>query len=219
MIISKQKDIEQVLEALSGYRNIFLIGCNLCADLCHTGGEKEVLAMGDVLKSKGKEVTGYLVVDATCHLLETKKALRGVKEGVNKADAILSLACGAGTQSIASIVKVPVFTAIDTLFLGVIERWGCFVEVCNKCGDCLLNFTAGICPVSRCPKGILNGPCGGVNNGKCETDNERACVWVEIYNRLREQGRAEEFRRLFPPKDYSKGLQPKVRVLSRENAK
>lgn len=217
MIISKKKDINDTLDALSGYKRIFLIGCNLCASLCQTGGEKEVAAMIDLLKIEGKGVTGYKIVDAACHLQETKKALREQREAVRASDAVLSLACGAGTQTLASIVKIPIFTAVDTLFLGTVERWGHFVEVCNKCGDCVLNFTAGICPVTRCPKQILNGPCGGVNGGKCETDPDRDCVWVEIYKRLREQGRLEQIKRIFPPRDYSKNPHPNILILCRED--
>ncbi len=204
MIISKQKPFDQILYVLSGYQDIFLVGCNLCASLCQTGGEREVLAMKQGLEASGKKITGYRIVDAACHLLETKKELRGAKEEIGKAEAVLSLACGAGTQALCLITEKPVFTAVDTMFLGIIERIGRFVEVCAKCGDCLLNYTGGICPVSRCPKGILNGPCGGMDKGKCEVDPEKECVWVEIYNALKRQGRLEEFKRTLPPRDNSK---------------
>lgn len=217
MIISKQKPLDQILEALSGYQKVFIAGCHLCASLCQTGGEKEVLDIKQVLETSGKQVTGYIIVEAACHLLETKKAFRTSEKEVDAADAILSLGCGAGSQTIASFVNKPVFTAVDTLFLGTIERWGRFSEICSQCGDCILNQTGGICPVTRCPKGLLNGPCGGMNKGKCETDPERECVWVEIYHILKAQGRIEEFKRIVSPRDHSKRERPGKVVLERED--
>lgn len=214
MIVSRQKPFDQVLEALAGYQRIFLIGCSLCAELCRSGGEKEVLQIKGDLEASGKDVTGYKVVEAACHLLETKKALKD-ETGLTHAEAVLSLACGSGSQTLASFIEKPVFTAVDTLFLGKVERWGRFAEVCSNCGDCVLNLTGGICPVTRCPKGILNGPCGGMNKGKCETDPQRECVWVEIYNMLKLQGRLSEFKRIFPPRDNSKRQRPRSLVLSR----
>lgn len=215
MIISKQKPFDQVLDALSGYQRIFLVGCNLCADLCCSGGKKEVLQVKGDLEALGKDVIGYKVVDAACHFLETKKELKDAQPDLRQVEAILSLACGAGSQILASFIEKPVFTAVDTLFLGTIERWGRFAEVCSNCGDCVLNFTGGICPITRCPKGILNGPCGGMSKGKCETDPQRECVWVEIYNILKLQGRLREFKRVFPPRDNSKKQRPGSLVLSR----
>lgn len=216
MIISKKKPFDQVLEALSGYQNIYLVGCNLCASLCHSGGEEEVLQMKQALESSGKLIIGYRVVEAACHLLETKKELRDLQENeIGGIDAVLSLACGAGTQLLVTFLDSPVFTAVDTMFLGVVERWGRFIEACTKCGDCLLNFTGGICPVTKCPKGILNGPCGGMKKGKCETDPEKECVWVEIYNKLKQQGRLSEFKKVFPPRDNSKKRRPDSLILRR----
>lgn len=219
MIISKQKPFDNILDILSFYRNIFLVGCSLCATVCLTGGENEAVKMKDDLIKVGKKVTGYKVVNAACHLLETKKELRGEKGNLKAADAILSLTCGAGTQAIASISNKPVFTAVDTMFLGVIERWGHFVEVCEKCGDCLLNFTGGICPIARCPKGILNGPCGGMNKGKCEVDPQKGCCWVEIYDVLKRQGRLEVLKKILPPRDNSKKPGSSILILSKGNEK
>ncbi len=168
------------------------------------------------LEASGKQVVGYRIVEAACHLLETKKELRDAREEIEQADAILSLGCGAGTQTLVSFIEKPVFAAVDTLFLGSIERWGRFSEVCSQCGDCILNQTGGICPVTRCPKGLLNGPCGGVNKGKCEIDPEKECVWVEIYNILKRQGRLNEFKKIILPRDNSKIQRPGILVLEWE---
>lgn len=171
--------------------------------------------MKKALDALGKQVIGYRVVEAACHLLETKKELRGAQDEIDKAEAVLSLTCGAGSQALVSFLEKPVFTGVDTMFLGVVERWGRFIEVCAKCGDCLLNFTGGICPVTKCPKGILNGPCGGMNKGKCETDPEKECVWVEIYNTLKQQGRLDQFKKILPARDNSKNRRPGSLILSR----
>lgn len=205
-----------MLEALTGYQRIFLVGCNLCANLCQTGGEKEVLQVKKDLEASGKRVVGYRIVETACHFLETKKELRKAQKEIEKADAILSLGCGAGSQTLTSLLEKPVFTAVDTLFLGSIERWGRFFETCTQCGDCILNLTGGICPVTRCPKGLLNGPCGGMDKGKCEVDPEKECVWVEIYNILRRQGRIKEFKKIIQPRDNSKSQSPGKLVLKRE---
>lgn len=216
MIISKQKPFDNILEVLAGYQKIFLVGCNLCASLCQTGGEKEVLQIKKKLEDSGKQVIGYRVVETACHFLEVKKELRNAQREIEKVDAILSLSCGAGSQALTSLLEKPVFTAVDTLFLGSIERWGRFSETCTQCGDCILNITGGICPVTRCPKGLLNGPCGGMDKGKCEIDSEKECIWVEIYNILMRQSRIKEFRKIIQPRDNSKSQSPGKLVLKRE---
>ena len=216
MIISQKKPLDQILDALTKYQKIFIVGCNLCASLCQSGGEKEVLQIREELLSSGKDVAGLSVVEAACHLLETKKELRDTEEEISQADAILSLACGAGSQTLASFIEKPVFTAVDTLFLGTVQRWGSFSEVCSQCGECVLNLTGGICPITRCPKGLLNGPCGGMNNGKCECDPDRDCTWVQIYETLKRQGRLEEFKRIQPPRDNSNRQRPGKLYIKRE---
>lgn len=216
MIISKQKPFDEVLKALNGYQRIFLVGCNLCASLCQTGGEKEVLHLKKELEASDKQVIGYRIVEAACHFLETKKELRDAQKEIEDADVILSLGCGAGTQTLIVFIEKPVFTAVDTLFLGSIERWGRFSEVCTQCGDCILNLTGGICPVTRCPKGLMNGPCGGMDKGKCEVDHEKECVWVEIYNILKRQGRINEFKKIIRARNHSKRQSPRKVVLTRE---
>jgi len=216
VIISRQKPLDQIIDALKGYQRLFLAGCSLCATLCQAGGEQEILIMKRVLETAGRQVIGYVVVEAACHLLETKKAFSEIEETMETADAILSLGCGAGSQTLASFLEKPVFTAVDTLFLGSVERWGRFSEVCALCGDCLLNLTGGVCPVTRCPKGLLNGPCGGMNRGKCESDPERECAWVTIYTMLKRQNRLEAMRRIIPPRDHSIRQRPGMLILERE---
>ncbi len=208
MIISKQKNIEEILAALSGDDKVFLIGCAKCATVCKSGGEEEVWQMQETLIAAGKAVTGSLVIDEACHMLRSSRDLRAKKEMVEEADALLVLACGAGIQSISASTPKKTVAGLNTLFLGNIRRFGQFEQKCSLCGECLLTETGCICPVTTCPKGLLNGPCGGMDNGQCETDRERECTWVQIYERLKAQGSLEKLKQIVPQKDFSTMLKP-----------
>jgi hypothetical protein len=128
---------------------------------------------------------------------------------VQEVEAILSLGCGAGVQTIAEIFKErPVYPALNTKFLGIPERHGSWSERCLACGDCILDLTGGICPLTRCPKGLLNGPCGGTDDGKCEVDREKDCAWTLIYQQLERQGRLDLMRKYYPPRNFQAVLRP-----------
>lgn len=208
MIVSKQKPLIEILQALDGADTVFLIGCAQCATVCKAGGEEQIWKMQEELQTAGKTVTGSLVIDETCHMLRTARDLRSKKEMVDEARAILVLACGAGVQSVSASVTKKVVAGLDTLFLGNIRRLGQFEQKCSLCGECILNSTAGICPVTVCPKGILNGPCGGMDNGRCETDPEADCAWQQIFTRLQARGEESKLERIVPQKDFSKKLKP-----------
>jgi hypothetical protein len=107
-------------------------------------------------------------------------------------------------------IDKPVIPALDTLFIGIEDSPGYFHEVCAQCGQCVLGETADICPLTACHKGLLNGPCGGTNNGKCEVDKEKDCAWTLIYQRLRDQGRLDLMRKYHPPKNYQVMPRPKI---------
>lgn len=209
MIVSKLKPLAEILPHLENYKRIFLIGCGECATVAHAGGEPEVMDIKKKLEERGKIVTGWVIPRETCHIPLIKKELRIHKEEIKETEAILVMACGAGVQAVASATEIPVFTAVDTIFLGTIQRYGRFLEYCSMCGHCVLNETAGICPVTRCPKGLLNGPCGGVlENGNCEVNPDMKCVWVEIYEKLRERKELSLFKNLHLPRDYSRNKKP-----------
>jgi ferredoxin len=213
MIISKQKPFTEILATLEGCGKVFLIGCAKCATVCKSGGEEEVFQMQEQLCSAGIEVTGSIIIDETCHMLRVGRDLRGRKESVELADALLVMACGAGVQSVASAVPKKTVAALDTLFLGNIRRFGQFEQKCSLCGECIVTETAGICPMTVCPKGLLNGPCGGMTFGRCETDPELECAWMMIHERLAAQGEADKLRKIVPAKDFSRVLRPgKVKV-------
>ncbi|HTP64573.1 MAG TPA: methylenetetrahydrofolate reductase C-terminal domain-containing protein [Geobacteraceae bacterium] len=208
MIITKQKPFSEILAALEGSARVFLIGCAKCATVCKSGGEEEIWQMQEQLVSAGHEVTGSIVIDEVCHMLRTGRDLRGRKEMVAEADALLVLACGAGVQSISAASEKRTVSGLDTMFLGNIRRLGQFEQKCSLCGECILTETAGICPMTVCPKGLLNGPCGGMQEGRCETDREAECAWYQIYQRLQSQGNIDRLKTLVPEKDFSRNLKP-----------
>lgn len=208
MIVSKQKPLDEIIVALEKCSRIFLVGCAKCATVCKAGGEEEVWQMQESLLAAGKEVTGSVIIDEACHMLRAQRDLRGKREMVEEADALLVLACGAGIQSVAAGTNRTTVAGLDTLFLGNIRRFGQFEQKCSLCGECLLTDTGGICPMTICPKGLLNGPCGGMDNGRCETDHEAECAWYQIFQRVQLHGREESLGQIMPPKDFSKVLKP-----------
>ena len=212
MIITKQKEFGELLSSI-GKGPVFMIGCSECATLCHTGGEKEVLEMKDAFEDKNIKVTGWVILDPACHLQNDKRILRKYKEEVNKANKILVLACGNGVQTVSEIIEsTDVIAGNDTLFLGEIKRANEFEKRCNMCGDCIQDLFGGFCPVSRCPKSMLNGPCGGSIDGKCEVDSDLDCVWDLIYKRLKTKEQLQLLKTIQKPKDWSKSTETR-RVL------
>ncbi|HEY6008042.1 MAG TPA: methylenetetrahydrofolate reductase C-terminal domain-containing protein [Geobacteraceae bacterium] len=208
MIVSKQKPFAEILDCLEGIDKVFLVGCAKCATVCKAGGEEELWQMQETLTGAGKEVTGSVVIDEACHMLRVGRELRGKKDMVEEADALLVLTCGAGIQSVSAACPKRTIAALDTLFLGNIRRFGQFEQKCSLCGECLLTATGGICPITTCPKGLLNGPCGGMDNGRCETDGDRECTWYQIYVRLQAATEEKRLTEIVPPKDYAKMLKP-----------
>ncbi|MBI2400470.1 MAG: methylenetetrahydrofolate reductase C-terminal domain-containing protein [Deltaproteobacteria bacterium] len=219
MIITKKKDIKAILASLEGKKTVYLFGCNSCAEQCATGGEKELKEMTAILEENGIKVVGASLPEETCYRQLVLKDYRNKPE-FREAEAVLVLACGAGVRTVADSVEEtqPVFPALDSFFLATVERVGRFFEGCSLCGECVLDATGGICPHTECPKGLLNGPCGGVAHGKCEVNIECDCAWVRIYNRLEKQGRLDALKKITAPKDHSVGIRPR-KVLLRESAR
>ena len=212
MVVSEKKPIEELLGYLKGAKKVVLVGCGDCATACKTGGEPEIAEMKETLAANGIEVTGSVIIPTACNLLLGKKELKAVKDALKEADAVVSMACGDGTQTIMKNVKkqtIPVYPANDTLFIGEVERVGKFEEACKACGECELGWTGGICPVTMCAKGLVNGACGGAKNGKCEVSPDNDCAWVLIYERLKALGQLDNMKEVRAPKDYSKQLNPR----------
>ena len=204
MIITKQKKLEVLLDLIKN-DPVFIAGCSECATLCSTGGEKEVIEMKENLEKKKIEVTGWVILDPACHLQNDKRLLRKHKESIKKAKKILVLACGNGAQTVSDAINdKDIISGNDTIFLGEIKHLNEFERKCNLCGDCVSNLFGGFCPVSRCPKSMLNGPCGGSVDGKCEVNKDIDCVWDFIIRYFKEKGELDKLRKISAPKDWSK---------------
>jgi len=206
MLISKQKPLEEILSYLEGDKSIFVIGCKGCAEGWGSGGEKQVAEMKNTLREKGKTVTGSVVVDMLCDGTLTKLKLRAYKKEVAAADSIMVLTDGAGVQTVAEVVNKMVHPGCNTLSSGGAHAEWKEAERCLECGDCVLEFTGGLCPIARCSKHLLNGPCGGSQGGKCEVDPSIPCVWQQIVDHLAKLGRLDKLERLVTPKNWSVSL-------------
>lgn len=205
MIVSEQKKIEEVLKLTEGKDKVFIIGCGDCATACRSGGLEDIPAFAEQLQRQGKNVLGWIVPTQACMLQKTRLELKSVSSLINDSDVVITLSCGAGAQTIIELLNDRlVISGTNTLFLAMTKRAGEFVQLCSMCGDCVLEVTGGICPQSRCAKSLMNGPCSGSVDGKCETYRERDCAWHEIYQRLKKLGKLEKFQIRLPMKDYSR---------------
>jgi len=215
--VTKQKPLEEILPSLSKAKKVYLIGCGTCATICHTGGKSEVLEMKEKLEAEGKKVTGWMVIPTACDEL-TREALVENAEAVEAADAILVMSCAFGVQTVTMYSDKPVYPALNTLFVGKEETPGHFIEVCMQCGNCVLATTVGICPLVRCAKSLLNGPCGGSVDGKCEVSPDTPCAWQLIYDRLKALGQLGKMEEIVPVRDWSTSTSggPRRFVLSDE---
>lgn len=212
MLISEQKPMEEILGYLNGDRSVFLLGCDGCAQASHTGGPEEVREMQGRLEAAGKTVTGSTVLDFLCERAQVKLGLVPFAGQVAAADSVLVMSCGIGIQAAAASIDKPVHPACNTLSLGGSRGEWQGSERCMECGDCVLEWTGGICPLTACTKSLLNGQCGGAKNGKCEFQPDlRDCGWHLIYERLRKLGRLQllrdaptnikQYSRMQPPKE------------------
>jgi len=205
--ITKQKTLTEIEKLLEKDLKVFLVGCGTCATMCHTGGKDEVLNMASKLAELGKTITGSVVIPTVCDA-QDRQAVTDNAKAVEEADCILVMACAYGVQTLALYTAKPVYPALDTLFMGQEMSPGVFSEVCVQCGECVLAWTGGICPLTACPKGLLNGACGGAKGGKCEVSPAKDCAWEVIYERLRRQGKLENLRKRRSPRNFAAGLKP-----------
>jgi len=206
MLISKQKPLEEILSYLEGDKSVFVVGCKGCAEGWASGGEKQVGGMKATLQEKGKTVTGSVVIDMLCDATLTRLKLRAYRKEIAAADSILVLTDGSGVQTVAEVVDKVVHPGCNTLSSGGAHAEWKESERCLECGDCVLEFTGGLCPVARCSKLLLNGPCGGSQGGKCEVDASIPCVWQQIVDHLAKLGRLDKLEMLVAPKNWSVSL-------------
>jgi ferredoxin len=207
--ITRQKSPEDIEQGLNGFDKVFIIGCGTCTTMTKTGGIDQVAEMKDYLGELGKRVTGTTVIPTACDDM-TAEALKENEKGISGADCILSMSCALGVHRMNLYLDKPIIPALDTLFIAVEDSPGYFREACAQCGQCVLGETAGICPITACHKGLINGPCGGTNDGKCEVDKEKDCAWTLIYQRLKEQNRLDLMRKYQPPRNHHIILKPRA---------
>ncbi|KPJ48909.1 hypothetical protein AMJ40_06655, partial [candidate division TA06 bacterium DG_26] len=170
MIVTVRRDLAQILKSMGDCKRVYIVGCAGCATLCETGGEKQTEELAALLSEHGKEIVGRSVLDVPCDERIVRRELKRKPE-MSEAEAILVMACGAGIQAVRNL-----------------ERIGVFKEYCSVCANCVIDNVDNLCPITRCAKGLLNGPCGGVVDGKCEVDPEMDCVWELIYTTLQKKG-------------------------------
>jgi ferredoxin len=212
MIVTRQKNFDELLQSI-GSNPVFLVGCSQCATLCHTGGQDEVLALKQALEAQHIPVKGWVILDPACHHMNDKRMLKKYTTELKSSERILVLACGNGAQTLAEVLpEKKVVTGTDTLFLGEITRGSEFDRRCILCGECLLDLYGGLCPVSLCPKSMLNGPCGGASHGKCEIHPQIDCVWDRIIQILKKQGSLQKLSVIQKPKDWSKAGEMNRRI-------
>jgi ferredoxin len=205
--ITRQKTLAEMEKMLEKDSKVFLVGCGTCATMCRTGGKDEVLTMARKLADLGKTVTGSAVIPTVCDALDQQAVMENTK-AIEEADCILVMACAYGVQTLALHTDKTVYPALDTLFMGQEMSPGVFSEVCVQCGECVLAWTGGICPLTACPKGLLNGPCGGAKNGKCEVSALKDCAWEVIYERLRREGKLDNLRKRRALRDFAASVKP-----------
>ena len=219
MITAERKPMDEIMHFIEPFEHILLVGCNECVTVCSAGGRKEVRLLSSALQTAFMKEGKMLDVEAIT--LERQCDPEYAEELVpqmNQAEAVLSMACGCGVQEIAKRFKSkPVFPAVNTTFMGASERQGVWAERCQGCGDCVLGITGGICPIARCSKRLLNGPCGGSSNGKCEISQDVDCAWHLIWERMKSLGLERDFEKITAAKDWRTSRDGGPRRIIRED--
>lgn len=208
--ITRQKPFDELKGQLTNFDRPFVIGCGTCTTMTKTGGIDQVRDMKDRLQELGKRVSGWTVIPTACDEM-TEVAMKENGQALKNANCILAMTCALGVHRMGLYIDRPIIPALDTLFIAVEDSPGYFREVCAQCGQCILGETGGICPITTCHKGLVNGPCGGTNNGKCEVDKQKDCAWTLIYERLKTQGRLEIMRKYQPARNYQ--IMPRPRTI------
>lgn len=218
MIVAQRKSIPELIEILGNQKKILVLGCGTCVTVCLAGGEREVgiissaLRIASRLNNLSLEVE-ELTIERQCDNIFIEKAV----DAVSRNDVVLSLGCGAGVQAIAERFNKPVYAGLDTDFIGILEERATWTEKCVACGKCVLHEYGGICPVTRCAKHMLNGPCGGSREDRCEVRSDRPCAWQLIYQRLKTIGELDRLKTVKAPKNWSTAIHGGSRVIIRED--
>jgi len=204
LIVAEQKPIDEIIESLKGFKKIVIASCGTCVTVCMAGGEKEALAVRGMIEAAAHNAGANINVS----IVNLKRQcddefIDDLEAELLDGDVILSLACGVGVQFLAGkYANKIVLPGLNTKFYGAAKELGYWTELCAGCGSCLLEKTGGVCPIARCSKSILNGPCGGSQNAKCEIDKEIDCAWQLIYDKLSALGRLDRLTEIYEPRDW-----------------
>lgn len=221
MIVAEQKPIEAIKTMLAGHKRVLAVGCGTCVTVCFSGGAKEVGILASSLRmAAGIDGQELEVDEAMVQRQCETEYLEPLKERFKDYDAVLSLGCGVGVQTIAQEApEKRVYPSLNTTFMGAPTEQGVWEERCQGCGNCILHLTGGICPISRCSKQLFNGPCGGSRGGKCEIDDATPCAWQTVWERMGALGLIDEMLEVQPPKDWSTSRDGGPRRIVREDLK
>jgi ferredoxin len=220
MIVAKRKPLAEIAANLKKVNKLLIVGCNTCVAVCLAGGEKEVAMLASALRLALRPTNPNLQITERSVERQCEEEFNAVlAQDIAEHEVVLSMACGVGVQTLAEqFPSAIVYPALDTTFMGRPEERGIWSERCAGCGQCVLDKFGGICPITRCSKNLLNGPCGGSENGKCEVDPQNIdCAWQLIYDRLKRIGQLERLLEIEPPKDWSKSRHGGPRKIVRED--
>jgi len=222
MVVAERKPIQEIMAMVAEYNKILLVGCKGCVTVCCAGGTKEVGILASTLRiARKKEGKPLEIIERTLERQCDPEYIEQVSDVIEKdgVEAILSMACSVGPQYMAKRYNIPVYPALNTTFIGGALEHGVWAEFCQACGNCIIHYFGGICPISRCSKSLFNGPCGGSAKGKCEVSSEIDCAWQLIYDRMKALGKLHELAKVFPVKDWSTSRDGGPRKVVREDMK
>lgn len=219
MIVAQRKKIPEIMDIIKRHKKVLVLGCGTCVTVCLAGGEREVGIMASALRIASRLAGSplqveELTIERQCDNIFIEQA----GEAIERNEAVLSLGCGAGVQAIAERYnQKPVYAGLDTAFIGILEERGIWTEKCSACGACVLGEYGGICPITRCAKKLLNGPCGGSREDRCEVRPDRQCAWQLIYNRLKDIGQLDKLKKIASAKNWNMALDGGYRMIVRED--
>lgn len=220
MIVGEQKPLDEMWEMIRGHQKVLVFGCNTCVAVCHQGGNKEAEILASLLRMRAtQEGVDMEITNGGIERQCETEFFDSAEKQIADTEVVLSTACGIGVQFMAERYAKPIYPGLNTTFLGAVEELGVYTERCQACGNCVLAETGGICPIARCAKRVMNGPCGGSTDGKCEINKELDCAWQLIVDRLKMLNRMADYEKLAPIKDWSSDRAGGPRKLVREDLK
>ncbi len=204
MIVADRKPLAEILEMVSDHHEILLLGCKGCVTVCNAGGRKEVQVLAATLRIARRKAGRPLEVEED--VLERQcdpEYVEQIRDRADRFDAVVSMACGVGPQFLAEAYpEQRVYPALNTTFFGGAVGHGVWEERCGGCGTCIIHHFDGLCPVARCSKSLLHGPCGGSTGGCCEIARDTECIWDRIVQKKMARGRLDDLRAVRAPKDW-----------------